>query len=242
MLPPPMTFPRLLPACCCLAAALILAGCAGPRMKRLSDERYPPEHPDTEIGVYIGELDRELDEIAIIESDAYAFVDDEIKRRQIEQLQAKARKLGANAVQDVRILAKVIKGFIADEAVPFTAWKQGEYELFFMRGVAVRAADVEPADFAELNPRGGWVVDALPVPPRLDEVIAQIPIEQAPPADAAPPAVPAADDAGEPAMIVIEPPTDAEPEVVAPDAEPVGAMPVPAAPDPLPSENPILTD
>ena len=155
-----------------------LTACAGPRMKRLSDKRYERIPTDQPVDVYVGKLAEVTAELAIIESSPYPFVDDEVKLEQIEELRRKTRRLGGNAVQDVRILAKVIRGFVVDERTPFTSWKQGTYEVYFMRGTAVRVPEVEPAGFNELSPRGGWIVDSYPPPPRLQTMLDQIPLPE----------------------------------------------------------------
>ncbi len=76
-------------------------------------------------------------EVAVIESTAFPYDDDETRLKQIEELKRKARRLGADAVQEMRILTKDIKGFTVDERTPFPSWRQGDYELFFMRGKAI---------------------------------------------------------------------------------------------------------
>lgn len=122
----------------CLGILETVLACAGPRMERLTTERFKPLPPNAEVEVYIGRLEGPYQEIAIIESSGSPYVDDNVKKRQVRQLQAKARRLGANGVQDLRILTKRIKGFVIDERVPFASWKQGKYEEYFMRGEAIR--------------------------------------------------------------------------------------------------------
>lgn len=115
-----------------------LQGCAtGPRMLSLSDQTYPPRPSIYPIEIFAGRVQRPHFEIAIIESQAYD-IDDEITREaQLEQLRVKARQLGADAVDELRILAKEVDGYTIDERAPAPAFKQGEYPLFFMRGRAV---------------------------------------------------------------------------------------------------------
>jgi len=153
-----------------------LTACAGPRMKRLTDNRFPPLPAEEPVDVYVNALEPPLTEIAIIDSRSYAYVDDEVKLKQLEELRAKARRLGANTIQDVRILAKVARGMVLDERTPFTSWKQGVYEMFFMRGTAVLTPEAEPASFDELRPRGGWVVERHETPPPLEAALDMIPM------------------------------------------------------------------
>jgi hypothetical protein len=155
---------KILPA---LLPTLLLCGCAGPRMMRMEGADYKPLDSRAPVDVYVGQLDPPYAEIAVIDSEAFAFIDDAAKQRQIEELQARARQLGANALQDVRILGKDVRGFTTDEQTPFTSWKQGEYTLYFMRAMAVRVPEREPASIHQLNPIGGWVVDRYAPPPRL---------------------------------------------------------------------------
>jgi uncharacterized protein YbjQ (UPF0145 family) len=120
-----------------LFLAALLAGCSGPRMKQLSDadyERRPSIYP---IEVYTNEVSQPYREIAIIESSAYADDTDDSRVLQLEELKKKARGLGADAVQDVRVLSKRVKGFTTDERTPFPSVRQGEYPTYFMRGTAI---------------------------------------------------------------------------------------------------------
>ncbi|MCL5271315.1 MAG: hypothetical protein M1457_12375 [bacterium] len=156
-------------------AMLIVAGCGGARMKHLSDQQYARLAADDKVDVYVGSLDLPSQPVAVIESDAYAYVDDAVRQRQIDQLKSRARALGANTIQDVRILAKHVRGYTADERVPFAAWKQGQYELYFMRGTACRVAEVEPRRFDDLEPKGGWMVDKLTPPQKLEKTLEAIP-------------------------------------------------------------------
>lgn len=176
-----------------LLLLLLLAGCTGPRMQMLSQKRYAPLPPDAEVEVYVGQLASPYEPVAIIDSRGYAIVDDDTKLRQIEELQAKARELGANVLHDVRLLPKSVKGMTVDERVPFTAWKQGNYELYFMRAVAIRRPPTEPASLAEARPSEGWLVEHMTVPPRLSTPIAEM--AQEPESDLELPPPPVAGDA-----------------------------------------------
>ena len=158
-----------------LAAATLVACALGPRGKRLSDRKFRPLEAEATVDVYIGQVAVPHEEIAIIETDASPYVDDAVRQRQLDQLREKARRLGANAIQSVRILAKHVRGYTPDERVPFTAWEQGQYELYFMRAVAVHMAEIEPSTLAEVAPRTGWLVQGMTPPPRLESVINQIP-------------------------------------------------------------------
>jgi hypothetical protein len=153
-----------------LAVGAMLAamtGCGGPRMKMISDQHFKRLAADERVDVYVGKIEPPFTEIAIIDSQAFPYVDDAIKLRMIDDLKRRARRLGANTLDDVRILAKDINGFTVDERVPFTAWKQGAYSLYFMRATALRASRTEPVNLADATPDGGWVVDGLPPASRM---------------------------------------------------------------------------
>ncbi len=113
---------------------LVAAACAGPRTKWLTEEHPAPLPPGTHVDVYVGTLSPPFQPIAIIETDAVAEETDATRDAQLEELRNKARRVGANAIQNVEILKKRIKGMTPDEKVPFKAWKQGQYNLYFMRG------------------------------------------------------------------------------------------------------------
>lgn len=162
-------------------SAALATGCTGPRTKRLSKASYEKIPADQDIEIYVDDAGGE--KLAIVESDAFAYVDDEIKRKQLDQITGKARSLGGNAVERVRILTKQVQGYTPDERVPFTAWKQGRYELYFMRADVTRRQPYEPETIDEARPKGGWVVETLdkPYPLRFD--ITEIPLPAGNPAE-----------------------------------------------------------
>jgi hypothetical protein len=155
---------------------LLPAACGGPRMKLLTDASLHTLDPRDRVEVYVGKLDPPYEPVAIIDSEAYPTVTDEIKQQQIEQLRAKARRLGANTLHEIRILPKEIKNFTTDEKVPFSSWQQGSYQIYFMRATAVRRPETEPASLAEARPLDGWIVDRYAPPPRLETLPGPIPM------------------------------------------------------------------
>lgn len=152
-------------------AFLVAVGCGGPQVKSLLEERLDPLARDAKVDVYVGKINPPYIEVAIIESSSNPFVDDGIKMQQIEQLKQKARKLGANTIQDVHILAKHIEGYTMDERVPFTAWQQGKYNLYFMRGMAVKVPDALPSDVQAARPKEGWVIERFAPPVRRQDAV-----------------------------------------------------------------------
>jgi hypothetical protein len=123
---------------CALSMLILLFSCSAYTVHRLDSTKYKPRQRDAEITIYAGKVDRPHVKIAIIDSETFPDKSDATKLKQLEQLKTAARKLGADAVEDVRLLAQKVRGYVVDERVPFPAWKQGEYELYFLRGVAVR--------------------------------------------------------------------------------------------------------
>lgn len=125
---------------------LVMAGCSATHVYRISQEKFPPKPPGAEIELYIGKVKRPHKEIAVIDSRSLGSKDDEAKKQQLDDLKEIARKLGADAVHNIRLLRKRARGMVPDERVPFPAWKQGEYNLFFLRGEAIKfiTAQMQP--------------------------------------------------------------------------------------------------
>ena len=129
--------------------AVALVGCIGaPHVEqRLHENRglfrqdFRPRGPGSEVEIWVGETDRDKIALAVIRSDSSAERTREAREMQLEQLRETARRLGAHAVENVRVETTEVRGFVADPRVPFTAVKQGEYELYFIRGTAIRYID-----------------------------------------------------------------------------------------------------
>jgi len=123
-----------------MVAATLVAGftaCTGPRRLKISDERYTRRPSMYPIEIFVGEVDIPHRRIAVIESRSYDIDSPVTREEQLEELKREARYIGADAVQELRILAKKAKGYTTDERSPIPSWKQGEYPLFFMRGTAI---------------------------------------------------------------------------------------------------------
>ncbi|HUT22763.1 MAG TPA: hypothetical protein VM492_00305 [Sumerlaeia bacterium] len=149
----------------CLLAVLACA-CAGPRVRRLTDFEYMPKAPDAAIDLFIGKLTRPYEPIAIADSERYALQDYEKKtrteaaqaqntiqkERMLADLEKRARRLGGDAVQDVRLLRVKIRGVVRDPRVPVPgAWTQGYAYRYFLRGEVVRYVQevgLPPAKFS----------------------------------------------------------------------------------------------
>ncbi|MBI1784744.1 hypothetical protein HYR69_06325 [Candidatus Sumerlaeota bacterium] len=123
-----------------LVFLLLAAGCGGARMKILDHGKFKRRPSIYPIDLYEGKVIESHREIAIIDSTAYPSNpndDPKTKEKMFSELKIRARKVGADAVHDVRILTKRIEGYTIDERAPFPAWQQGEYPLYFLRGTAI---------------------------------------------------------------------------------------------------------
>lgn len=120
-----------------LAVSLIAAGCA-PRMKTLTDKRYSPRPPSYQIALYQGSLDAPHEKIAYIDSRGTEELTTETRKMLVEDLRARARRLGADAVINVALLIRPERGWVPDPQTPFRSWRQGWRDIHFLRGQAIR--------------------------------------------------------------------------------------------------------
>jgi hypothetical protein len=130
-----------------VALAIALLGsvaCHTSSIKRLTTTHFPPKSNSAPIELYVGTVSRPHTALAIIQSKSDAKKDEKTKAGQLEELKRLARKLGADAVQEIRLLTKKAQGYVVDERVPFAAWKQGKYNLYFLRGTAIRYTEDSP--------------------------------------------------------------------------------------------------
>lgn len=118
-------------------AALAAVGCSGPRTLMLDETNYRRRPSNYWIDVWDAPALQPHREIAVIESSPRASDDDASLWEMVEELKAKARRLGGDAVQDIRLLQKEVRGLTIDERTPFPSWKQGRYPLHFLRGTAI---------------------------------------------------------------------------------------------------------
>lgn len=120
-----------------LLASFALVACGGPRSKILDEGKYRARPRTYPIDIYVGKVLESHREIAIIDSTGYPTDNEASRKKEIEELKRKARAMGGDAIHDVRLLTKEVKGYTIDERVPFPSWKQGDYPLYFMRGVVI---------------------------------------------------------------------------------------------------------
>lgn len=150
----------------------LLAGCGGPRELLLSEESLKKRPRLYPIDIYEGKVFESHREIAQIETRAWARDNEQTRIRMLDELRERAREHGADAVHDVRILTREISGYTADERTPFPSVRQGDYQMFFLRGVAIRYESGMPGAVA----RGeGFTADPEgyipPMPPPSPEPI-----------------------------------------------------------------------
>lgn len=120
-----------------------LAGCGlfARRVDVRFHDDFPPLPENTPVELWVGESDRPRIPIAIISSQRTAERSAAARQAQLDELRARARRMGAHAIENLRVERAEVRGFVADPRVPFTAFKQGEFELYFVRGTAVRYTD-----------------------------------------------------------------------------------------------------
>lgn len=106
-------------------------------MKRLTETKFPPLAKNAEVDIFVGQIQVKHTPVAIIESEAYEYIDESIRDQQLEQLRSTARKLGANTVDNIHLLTKRVQRYVADERTPFDSWRQGQKVLHFLRGTAL---------------------------------------------------------------------------------------------------------
>jgi hypothetical protein len=125
----------------CLPILLaLLAGCGLHARRvdvRLAEGNFPPRPATAEVELWVGETDLPKIPIAIISSSRTAERSAEAREAQVEELRQRARDLGAHAVENLRVETAEVNGIVADPRTPFTAFKQGEFDLHFVRGTAV---------------------------------------------------------------------------------------------------------
>jgi len=120
-------------------------------MQRLTSLRFPPTPVDQQVKLYNSDISETHIKLAQIQSFADSSRDTETKRAQLVDLTKRARRMGADAVVNVRQLENRVRGMVVDEKVPFRSYQQGRYEMYFLRGVAIKYTDAASAD-ASLNP------------------------------------------------------------------------------------------
>lgn len=126
-----------------LLALLVAAGCSNRRTYRLTSEKFPPTPADQEVRLFVNEVREPHVKIAMVQTFSSRSRENDVVRDQLQELNDRARALGADAVVNVRVLRNRVDGYVVDERVPFRAYRQGRNELYFLRGTAIRFIDEE---------------------------------------------------------------------------------------------------
>lgn len=132
-----------------LSGAMLLCGCNTPTMKKLVWETYPPKQSDADVELFVGAMERPGKPIAIIQSRYFDEQTPENKTKMLADLRKMGRRIGADAVADIRIMPKYFQGMVVDERTPFPDWKQDKTYAFFMRGTAVVYQEDKPTSATE---------------------------------------------------------------------------------------------
>lgn len=125
------------------ALALLLAGCGVTHIHRLTEEKFPRKGRDAEVKLYVNKVVEKHVEIALINSFAAEEDSPEARRKQLLDIQKKARGIGADAVMSIRRLENKGRGWVPDERIPFSAYEQGKFTQSFLRGTAIVYRDEE---------------------------------------------------------------------------------------------------
>jgi hypothetical protein len=134
-----------------ILTALVFTGCTTGQIRFTTEERFDPVPEGDDMALFLGEIQRPHRVFAKIDSRVSDKNDEANKKVQIEDIKRLARKIGADAVQNVRLLNKEARGMVPDRRVPFPAWKQGRYELYFLRGDAIKYGMAPPVPTEEAD-------------------------------------------------------------------------------------------
>ena len=175
----------------CFLGVLIVTGfllaCGAKKVHYLSEQRFSPTPESEEIKLFVNDVQRPHVALAVVESFSRRETDTETKRQQLLDLRQRARDLGADAIVNVRFLNNEIRGFVVDEAVPFRSYRQGRYEMYFLRGTAIKYLEVDAAegetsmDSVTATPMPEGPTDELGIPtittvdPQTDDPVETVP-------------------------------------------------------------------
>lgn len=161
-----------------IATMAAVSGCATPRMKTLSEEKFSPRADSGLVRLIIGPEEREHLDLAILQSEASRDRSTTTRRAQLTEIRESAAKIGADAVVDLIVIPQTHTGLVGDPAAPVPFLMQGTETTYIMRGRAIRYTDIPadagtmPADIApesvpEVAPPG--VPDEKPAQPVVHE-------------------------------------------------------------------------
>ncbi|MCC6547123.1 hypothetical protein IT570_08130 [Candidatus Sumerlaeota bacterium] len=139
---------KFLRAIMVLAAVAILPSCTNHHVYRLTDQTYPKTPAAQDVKLYANDVTQPYIMLAYINSFEAYNKTPETRREQLQDLQRRARKVGADAVINVTEMENAIIGFKRDEHTPFPSPEQGEWEETFLRGTAIKYSTKEEAKAA----------------------------------------------------------------------------------------------
>ena len=114
------------------------------QQKQALFKKFKNTNPTKEdIKLFVTRVDEPHIDIARIESFAWTEPSAERKRAQLEDLIRRARRIGGEAVVDIREYKNIVQGMIEDEVTPFPSPTQETTERTFYRGVVIRYVDTQ---------------------------------------------------------------------------------------------------
>lgn len=120
-----------------LIALVYCFGCASGNYKKLTDEKYKVKPKGYDLEVFVNKVESPHKVIAVVQSKSYDNKYELTKTKQVEQIKKVAKKIGADAVQNIHLLENKAHGYVIDYHVPFLSFKQDKYKLYFLRGEAI---------------------------------------------------------------------------------------------------------
>lgn len=121
-----------------VACVILATAACEPRYRMLTEKHYPPRPRDYPIELYATDVQTPHERIAILDSREVDRLTTATRKMLIEDLRMRARKFGADAVTNVVLLTKSVRGWVPDPQTPFRSWRQGWRDHYFLRGYAIR--------------------------------------------------------------------------------------------------------
>lgn len=120
--------------------------CSAGRVHPLTSVRHPAKSGPEEVRLYLAAPDAAVEEIAWIDSFVANDKQPETRQRQLANIRDRAARIGADGIVEIQSLREKHRGLMPDPTTPVYTWQQGEYELHFLRGKAVRFLDAAPGE------------------------------------------------------------------------------------------------
>jgi hypothetical protein len=143
--PAPFAVVRVVGAALALCLVLgVASGCARGRIHRL-DPNPPPRLTEGEPEVFATTPDRPWREIAVVMTTTREGMDDEVLAKHVREIKKAARRAGADAVINARLVTVKKTGYVRDPNTPFPSATQGEWAEYQMKGSAVVYVETDAA-------------------------------------------------------------------------------------------------